>query len=280
MPDDTAPSWLGGAQSLAGGPNALTNMAAYGLLGAGLGFGGASAGTALVNAIAPGTLDRRQAVRNATLAGALLGGGLWPAYRASVAYRAPGSPAAGSLWRALTTTWPNDGAAAAGAPKTGSIFPLWLLERLSRGAGGASRVKVANDEDGAESDTGLFTPSIPVDAFNNAVWLDVRARANPFGTRSPFESARAPLTPPPAALAVTSTVSAAGRLAGAGAVSPYHVAKAAVLGGGAGWLGGLVLGKTVGRLAAMSPGAQAAARRTGLWAGAVTGAARAAFGGD
>jgi hypothetical protein len=123
----------------------------------------------------------------------------------------------------------------------------------------------------------LFTPSIPVDAFNNAVWTD--AWQNPFGSRSTFgDNSQQMRTSPQVAAAVSGLVSGAGAARNTSHVSPWDVALAAGTAAGKGWLGGLVLGKTVGTLAGMSPEAQKGLQDVGLWGGLLTGAVNSVFG--
>lgn len=120
----------------------------------------------------------------------------------------------------------------------------------------------------------LFMPTIPVDAFNNAVWTDVGP--NPFGTRSTYGDGSQPIrTPPQVAAMVSGVVAGAGASRDSSHVSPWDVAMAAGAAAGKGWLGGLVLGKTVGALAGVSPEGQKKLQDLGLWGGLLTGAVRA-----
>jgi hypothetical protein len=125
--------------------------------------------------------------------------------------------------------------------------------------------------------TGLFTPSIPVDAFNNAVWQD--AIPNPYGTRSTFgDNSQRLGTPPQVAAVVTGLISGAGAARESSHVSPMDVAMAAGAAAGKGWLGGLVLGKTLGALAGLPPEGQERLKQVGLFGGMLTGAVRELFG--
>lgn len=127
--------------------------------------------------------------------------------------------------------------------------------------------------------TGLFTPSIPVDAFNRVVWNDVWG-ANPFGSRQAYGTNEQQLgTNPQIAAAVSGLVAGAGSMRGSSKVSPIDVAEAAGTAAGTGWLGGLVLGRTVGALAGMSPESQKRLQDVGLWGGLLTGAVKSVFGG-
>lgn len=137
--------------------------------------------------------------------------------------------------------------------------------------------KAAAADDAA---TGLFTPSIPVDAFNNVVWSDAVLGVNPFGTRPASGTAEDRLsTPPQVAAAVSGLVAGAAAARDSNYVSPWDVAMAAGAAGGKGWLGGLVLGRTVGALAGLPPQAQKKLQDVGLWGGMLTGAVRSVFGG-
>jgi hypothetical protein len=128
----------------------------------------------------------------------------------------------------------------------------------------------------AHEQQALFEQTIPVDAFNQVVWNDVHAIPNPWGTRSTWGTNEQPLhTPPPVAATVTGIVAGAGALNGRSRVSPWEIATTAATTAGTGYLGGLVLGKTLGALAGLSPETQQQLQRAGLWGGMLTGAVNA-----
>ena len=135
----------------------------------------------------------------------------------------------------------------------------------------------------SEATGGLFVPSIPVDAFNRAVWNSTSP--NPFGTKDRFGDNEQPMyTPPFVAASMGGVVSAAGAARGSNYVSPWDVAQVvshaginAGLGGLAGSATGLLAGKVLGALAGLTPGAQQYLQQTGLWAGALTGLAKSIF---
>lgn len=128
--------------------------------------------------------------------------------------------------------------------------------------------------------TGMFAPSIPVDAFNNAVWSDAAMGVNAFGTRPAFGPSDSRLhTPPAVAATVSGLVAGAGAARDSGRVSPWDVARAAGSAAGSGLLGGLALGRTVGALAGLSDEGQKRLQDVGLWGGMLAGAVRATFGG-
>jgi len=135
-------------------------------------------------------------------------------------------------------------------------------------------------KEASDGATGLFTPSIPVDAFNQVVWNDAWGAGNAFGARPAHGTAESPLgTSPQVAAAVSGVLAGAGAARGSDRVSPWDVAAAAGAAAGKGWLGGLVLGRTVGALAGLPPESQAKLRDAGLWGGLLAGAVRATFGG-
>jgi hypothetical protein len=132
--------------------------------------------------------------------------------------------------------------------------------------------------DFAAQSGGVFLPTIPVDAFNRAIWNDVRAIPNRFGTKSPWGDNSQPLsTPPPVAAAASGLLSGAAALTGRDRVSPFQVATAAGLAAGKGLLGGMAVGKVFGALAGLRPEAQAQLQRAGTWAGLITGAVNGLF---
>jgi hypothetical protein len=129
----------------------------------------------------------------------------------------------------------------------------------------------------AAEDAGLYLPTIPVDAFNQVVWSDVRP--NPFGTRGAFGDNSQPLaTPPNVAALVSGILEGTSATTGRGHVSPLEVALTAGGMAGRGWLGGLVLGKTLGVLAGMPPERQQQLQQAGLWGGMISGAVQSLFG--
>jgi len=130
-----------------------------------------------------------------------------------------------------------------------------------------------------ESTGGLAVTSIPVDAFNRAIWLDVNTPQNPFGTKSKWGDNSQPLgTPAPIAAAVSGLIAGTGELAGSEHVSPIQVAMAAATAGGKGYMAGLAAGKILGALAGLPENEQTWLRNTGLWAGAISEVARHVFG--
>lgn len=125
----------------------------------------------------------------------------------------------------------------------------------------------------------LSIPSIPVDAFNRAVWSDVAQPPNPWGAKSPWgDNSQELRTPPPVAAAISGIVAGAGAMAGTHVVSPIQVGLAAAAAGGKGYAVGLAVGRTLGALAGMDDREQAYIRQIGLWGGVLTSVSRQIFG--
>jgi hypothetical protein len=103
----------------------------------------------------------------------------------------------------------------------------------------------------AESETGLDLPAnvaaVPVDVFNRVVNYD-------------------PFTPPALKGLVTSLTSAAAERRESNWITPSDIAGIAAS-TGAGYLSGLVVGKTLGALAGLKPDTQQKLQQTGIWAG-------------
>jgi hypothetical protein len=241
-----------GAQRALGGPHPLASAITGGLLGAGLGYGAGWVGEKF---LPEGEFERGRLRRNL----AMLGGGLGALPGAMTGLAQARIPEAG-------------GSAAPGAAKFLSPAP-WLSDYSWRNPlfkGAAAEFA---------SDAGVaHMPSIPVDAFNRAIWNDVGAAPNPFGTKSPWGDDSQPLrTPPRVASFASGIVSGAGAATGQGRVSPFQVASAAALAAGTGLAAGIVVGKVFGALAGLSPDAQRRLQRTGVWAGLVGGAVHSLF---
>lgn len=241
-----------------GGPNALTTS----LVGAGLGsLGGYTVGKVLDHTVTP--LLRRIVPRprgpNGEEQEMIGGSSLAPTL----------AIAGGALGAAPGIV--RGGVAAANGHSPMSAYP-WTKE-----AADFSQYHM-NDPTGA-----LFVPSIPVDAFNRAVWADTTP--NPFGTKSQWGDNQQPLhTPPEAAAAISGLVGAAGAARGRDMVSPWDIASVATraaISGGAGALtgaaAGLLAGKLLGALAGLTPAGQQYARQTGQWAGLISGLAAELF---
>lgn len=252
-------------QRAIGGPNALTNSLVGGALG---GLGGYAVGSIYdhlvpraLKRIVPGGEDSVGETHMATLLG-LGGAGL------------------GAL--------PGIGRGATNMLNRHNLQDSWLGQSPWANDSGELLAKSADLNPvflKAASETGaLFLPSIPVDAFNRAIWSDT-GPANPFGTRSSWgDNSQTMRTPPSAAASVGGLVAATGIAKNSPMVSPWDIACVAAnaginagLGGVTGAATGLATGKILGVLAGLTPSAQQYVQRTGLWAGVVSGLARSLF---
>jgi hypothetical protein len=157
----------------------------------------------------------------------------------------------------------------------GAVPPLWWASAVARSKNAMFAKAAAEFAD----DTGfMHLATIPVDAFNRAIWNDVGGRPNPFGTKSPWGDDSQPLsTPPNVASFASGIVAGAGAATGQSRVSPLQVAATAGLAAGKGYLAGMAVGKVFGALAGLRPEAQQQLQRTGMWAGLLTGAVHSLF---
>ena len=111
---------------------------------------------------------------------------------------------------------------------------------------------------GFDFSTNAFVPRIPVNAFNQIVFND-------------------PNTPPPIQAATAGLTTAASmRRGGANMISPFDVGRIAV-GMGTGAVSGMLVGKTLGALAGLTPEAQQGIVRGGVMAGLLTNIVPMAF---
>lgn len=226
-----------------GGVRPLTSALVGGLLAGGVGY----AGGKLVDRVAPDEyFEEGKAPQNMAILGAMLGA-------------SPG--VAWGLGQNLTN------------PATQRPFS-------ASGAGWLSKYPW-QDKSAGEDMTGITIKSIPVDAFNQAVWNDVAAVPNPFGTKSPWGDNDQPMrTPANVAAAVSGLVSGTSALQGnATRVSPFDIAMTAATSGLKGWTAGLAAGKVLGTLAGLKPEYQQKLQTAGLWGGLLTGAVKSLFGG-
>lgn len=260
----------GDAQRAIGGVSPVAAMVTGGLLGSGLGY----AGGAFVGRNRPEHVRRALKRRWAMLGG--MAGAVPGAAWGAMQYR----PDPGKLGNTLQdrgagwlSPWPF-------------VDPPELPKDSPQPAIGAASTIAGNSENWPEklaefrSGADLGVPSIPVDAFNEIVWNDVKHPANPFGTKSQWGDNSQRLGTPPQVAATTSGLLAGAQAARGGAelVSPMDVAMAAAVGGGKGLIAGLVLGKTLAALAGLEPQTQSMLQRAGFWGGALTAAVQRAFG--
>jgi hypothetical protein len=236
-----------------GGPNPMTSAITGGLVGAGLGYGTGW----LAEQVLPEKQFRRGPTRRTM---SMIGAGLGalPGIETGLAQtripEAGGSDAPGFLKYLDPHPWLSDYA--------------YTKHGMFKDAA----------EDFADSTGFAHLRSIPVDAFNRAIWNDVRATPNAFGTKSQWgDNEQSLSTPPRVASFASGVVAGAGAATGQERVSPLQVAATAGLTAGKGLIGGMLLGKVFGALAGLKPEAQRTLQRSGMWAGLLTGAVNSLF---
>lgn len=109
------------------------------------------------------------------------------------------------------------------------------------------------------SNTGLFAPKIPVDAFNRAVWADASTGYSQAGIVGGH-------TAPQIAAATTGIMRGAAAQARSPIISPMNVINT-LASAGVGLATANVAGRALGALAGMTPAAQEKIQDIGLWAG-------------
>ncbi len=123
---------------------------------------------------------------------------------------------------------------------------------------------------------GVGLTAVPVDAFNNAIWNDVRrgmtAAQNPYGTKSPWGDNTQELhTPPQLGAATSGIVSGIQQMYGGTSVlSPRHLING-LLAAGTDIATARVVGSTLGALGGLTPEAQDKLQDMGLWGGLIRG---------
>ena len=224
-----------------GGTHPLATMLLGGLLTGGVGYAG---GKALDYMLPEEYFEKGVAPRNLALLGGILGAMPGAAYGA-MQYRT--NPQTGKPFSASGAGWL-------------STYP-WNKKASATGE--------------------MMTRSIPVDAFNRAIWNDVSAAPNPFGTKNWWDDNSQPLrTTAPTAAAASGLISGtAALLNNATHISPMDVALTAANTGLRGWTYGMTAGKVLGALAGLKPESQQRLQQAGLWGGLLTGTVRALFGG-
>lgn len=230
-------------QEFVGAPGPLGAMLVGGGIGGGLGYG---AGWLASQLLPEEYVDKRRIRRLSAAAGAALGAmpGL---YTGLLQYRQLGPQYGDSTFGDAGLSWTDYGP-------------------LKNPAMQKSSSDLQN-EAGA-----FFGKTIPVDAFNKAVWQNVVV--NPYGTKDAFgDNSQSLKTPPGVAAVASGVVGLASTLNDdARKVSPFEVGIAVAKSGLGGLAGGWALGKTLGALAGLSEGAQTVFQQTGLWGGMLSGA--------
>lgn len=245
------------ANTALGGSRPLSNALISGLALSGLGYG---AGTLMENLFPERYVERGRLRKTLATAGAL--GGL--GFGAANAYanaRATNNP----YWKGWFV--PNNAPVPLPSrpPQTGILSSPHQPQTMLADNAPDLDVKQAR-----QMESGLFAPSIPVDAFNRVVWNDVRKDSNmnnPYGTKSPWGSNEQPLhTPPALASATTGLVSGIGAMANSPIISPATVVSG-LASAGVGLATAHLAGRALGALAGLTPEAQNKLQDMGLWAG-------------
>jgi len=249
---------FGNVARLLGGPNALTSALLGGALSAGLGWG---AGKAIELVTPRDKLKRGRLSGNLALLGGLGGAGLLGLIHGAPLVHKYG-------WRGLLTPGPFNGNYINEGPDPNEWMitakqPVKTAEWLRRKTDVLKMmtgIDFERDElfEKMSVDAGFALPKIPVDQFNNMIFADQH-------TPQPVQAAAAGLTTG-AALATGSPL-----------VSPFDVGRIAV-GMGSGYLSGMLVGKTLGALAGVSPDVQKKLQQTGVWAGMLKTIVPLAFG--
>lgn len=256
--------WMAANNAL-GGPSPLSSAIVGGLL---MGAGGYGVGAAAEHLFPERYMDRGRLRRSLGLMGLAAGTvpGLWKGTAHMRNSAAVGKPLG---WRAFITP-DADVPLNPQAPNLSPAarVPLDAINVTPRFAASASKIAQAMFPRGG----GLGIDSVPVDAFNRAVWNDVRkgvaAHSNPFGTKDRWHNNEQELHTPPAIGAAAAGIMAGvqAQRGGAALVSPrdivYGLASAGI---------GLATANTAGRMfsamAGLTPAAQEQLQNTGIWAG-------------
>ena len=145
-------------------------------------------------------------------------------------------------------------------------------ERFVRAAHGL--LKEAFDPNTGAGGVGLRP--VPMDAFNRAVWNDVRmgmtASQNPFGTKSPWGDNKQQLHTPPQLGAATSGLLSGIRsmYGGRSVLSPMHFIRGLAT-AGVDLATSRIVGGTLGALGGLTPEAQKKLQDFGMWGGLIRG---------
>jgi len=298
--------WAG---KLTGGPSPLTNALVGGLLTGGLGYG---TGWLLEHLMPKRFVDRGKLRKTLGVLGAGLGAvpGAWQWAANSANARQAGSPMGiSSLWTPHEKVPTVGGNLEATAHTSGPQGGVWDPDEGIVKTNQLAAMREALDLPGlSESDLGIikqavmpyqtrFDPSyqhrdaggtglksVPMDAFNRAVWNDVRrgmtAGSNPFGTKSPWgDNTQGMHTSPAVGALATGMVGGVQQMFGNPPSIPVgHLAKGFMQAGidaAAANIGSKVLGALVG----VSPPVQNRLQDIGLWGGLLRGTMASMLGG-
>lgn len=241
-----------------GGPNPLTNSIVGGLTAGAIGYGGG----ALLEHLFPERYVERGKLRKALgMIGLGVGAapGLWKGYTNA---RNDGT----TMLRGMVT---SDSAPPANPQlqKLSAVLADMPLNPQFADAAEEAALEFEKISYGGSLDV----PSVPVDAFNRAVWNDVRmgisAAENPFGTKSQWGDDDQPLhTPPELGAAATGLMSGIAADYSTPVLRPRDVI-AGIASAGVGLATANVAGRTLSALAGLTPESQLELQRMGMWGG-------------
>ena len=247
-----------GANKAIGGPNPLTNTIAGGLLGAGLGYAG---GTLAEQVLPEGYFERGKLRKMLAMVGAA-------------------GPIGYGLWKGTANARLENTGFGAGMLSNDNTPIKTSLERLRDVLLDERYEKAAYGFGLQMNQSGADVESIPVDAFNRAVWADVRMGAtNPYGTKSPWGNNSQQLHTPMAVGAATTGIMAGidARTGGDGWVSPGDIVRG-LAGAGVGLVTANIAGKALGALAGLRPEAQQQLQQAGAFGGLLMSVVPSLFG--
>lgn len=255
--------WAG---KLNGGPSPLSNAIVGGLLGGGAGYLG---GAAIEHLFPERFVGRGRLRKSLGMLGAGMGAipGAWQAQQNLRHSQLAGKPlGASALWTPNEQVPINPGTIdSSNQLLKGSSYPV--PEILLKAAAGYAQDMFA---------AGSGVQSIPRDAFNNAIWNDVRkgmtASQNPFGTKSQWgDDSQGMHTPPPVAAAAVGLVTGVDEMYGRPSLlSPQHFING-LAAAGVDLATAHVAGGVLGALGGLKPAAQEQLQNMGVWGGLVRG---------
>jgi hypothetical protein len=279
------------AGALTGGPSPMTNAIVGGLLAGGAGY----AGGAIAEQLLPRRYVERGRLRKVLgLLGLGLGTlpGLWEGSVNSLNSNQAGKPLG---WRTAITPTNNvplnphtqfqSNLLRGGHYKGGEAIDWDTLDAELEGCPLAPEffLKAAAGFAASLGPADYNLRSVPMDAFNQAIWNDVSkgisARNNPYGTKDPWgDNSQSLHTPPPLGAAT------AGLVAGIGAqygnpslLSPQHFISG-LAAAGVDLVTARLAGGVLGVLGGLTPAAQEQLQNAGLWSGLIRGVASSVLG--
>jgi len=219
------------ANTALGGPTPLSNAIVSSLLLGGIGYG---AGTLAEQLFPERFLEPGQLRKPLGIAGGLIGLGYGALNAGEIRRQLPGTGYLNSWVTSNNAKLPNEQPPVPG--KKANFF-------------GADKT---------QGNTGLYAPTIPVDAFNRAVWSDA--------SKGYSQAGIVPHTSPAVAAATTGLMTGLSTQARSSIISPATVITGLVS-AGVGLATANIAGRTLGALAGLTPMAQEKIQDAGLWAG-------------